>query len=70
MIPGNLGALEASNVAVVEALGLAGGGSLALVRRVRGLLFAPLGLLFIHGIAEPAELMSLLPPFRVGPRTG
>jgi hypothetical protein len=43
-IPGNLGALEASNVAVVEALGLAGGASLALFRRFRSLLFATLGL--------------------------
>ncbi|MBY0495913.1 MAG: flippase-like domain-containing protein [Cyanobacteria bacterium] len=43
-IPGNLGALEASNVAVVQALGLAGGGSLALFRRFRSLLFATLGL--------------------------
>ncbi len=43
-IPGNLGALEASNVAVVTALGLAGGGSLALARRVRSLLWATLGL--------------------------
>jgi hypothetical protein len=45
-IPGNLGALEASNVAVVTALGLAGGGSLALFRRVRSLIFATLGLAF------------------------
>jgi hypothetical protein len=43
-IPGNLGALEASNVAVVNALGLAGGGALALFRRMRSLLFAALGL--------------------------
>jgi hypothetical protein len=43
-IPGNLGALEASNVAVVNALGLAGGGTLALFRRFRSLLFAALGL--------------------------
>lgn len=43
-IPGNLGALEASNVAVVNALGLAGGGALALFRRVRSLLFATMGL--------------------------
>jgi hypothetical protein len=43
-IPGNLGALEASNVAVAKALGLAGGGSLALFRRFRSLLFATLGL--------------------------
>lgn len=44
-IPANLGALEASNVAVVRALGLAGAGSLALSRRVRGLIWAGLGLL-------------------------
>jgi uncharacterized membrane protein YbhN (UPF0104 family) len=43
-IPGNLGALEASHVAVVNALGLIGGGTLALFRRFRSLLFAALGL--------------------------
>lgn len=43
-IPANMGALEASNAAVVDALGLAGGGSLALSRRVRSLLWAGLGL--------------------------
>lgn len=45
LIPANLGALEASNVVVVRALGLAGAGSLALSRRVRGLFWAGLGLL-------------------------
>jgi uncharacterized protein (TIRG00374 family) len=43
-IPANFGALEASNAAVVAALGLTGGGSLALMRRVRALLWAGLGL--------------------------
>ena len=43
-IPGNLGALEASNAAVVAALGLSGGGSLALTRRIRALLWAAAGL--------------------------
>lgn len=43
-IPASLGALEASNVVVVRALGLAGAGSLALSRRVRGLFWAALGL--------------------------
>jgi hypothetical protein len=43
-IPANLGTLEASNVAVVKALGYAGGGALALFRRFRSLLFATLGL--------------------------
>lgn len=44
MVPGNIGTLEASNVAVVNALGLAGGGSLALARRIRALIWAGLGL--------------------------
>jgi hypothetical protein len=43
-IPANLGAMEASNVVVVRALGLAGAGSLALARRIRGLFWAGLGL--------------------------
>jgi uncharacterized protein (TIRG00374 family) len=43
-IPGNVGALEASNAGVAAALGLSGGGALALVRRVRALLWAALGL--------------------------
>jgi hypothetical protein len=43
-IPANLGALEASNVVVVRALGLAGAGSLALSRRIRSLFWAALGL--------------------------
>ncbi len=44
-VPGNIGTLEASNVAVVKGLGLAGGGSLALARRIRALLWAGVGLL-------------------------
>jgi len=43
-IPANIGALEASNAAIVTTLGLAGGGSLALARRVRALLWAVVGL--------------------------
>lgn len=46
VIPASLGALEASNVAVVRALGLGGAGSMALARRVRGLAWATLGLVF------------------------
>jgi hypothetical protein len=54
-IPGNLGALEASNVAVVKALGLMGGGTLALFRRVRSLIFATLGLaLYPRDAIKPA----------------
>ena len=43
-IPGNIGALEAANASVVGMLGLAGGGSLALARRIRVLLWAAVGL--------------------------
>jgi uncharacterized membrane protein YbhN (UPF0104 family) len=43
-IPANIGALEASNAAVVTMLGLTGGGSLALARRIRALFWAAVGL--------------------------
>lgn len=43
-IPGNMGALEASNALPVAMLGLGGGGALALARRVRSLLWAGIGL--------------------------
>ena len=43
-IPAGLGALEASNAAPVAMLGLGGGGALALMRRVRALLWAGVGL--------------------------
>jgi hypothetical protein len=44
-IPANLGALEASSVAAVMAVGAAGGGAaLALARRLRGLFWAGVGL--------------------------
>ncbi|HYE87462.1 MAG TPA: lysylphosphatidylglycerol synthase domain-containing protein [Vicinamibacterales bacterium] len=57
-IPGNLGALEASHVAVVNALGLAGGGTLALFRRFRSLLFATLGLALYPRDAVSARAQS------------
>jgi hypothetical protein len=43
-IPAGIGALEASNAAPVAMLGLGGGGVLALIRRVRALLWAGAGL--------------------------
>lgn len=44
-IPANLGALEASSLAAVAAVGIAGGGAaLALARRIRGLFWAGVGL--------------------------
>jgi uncharacterized protein (TIRG00374 family) len=45
VIPASLGAMEASNVAVARALGIASAGSFALARRVRSLVWAVLGLL-------------------------
>jgi hypothetical protein len=59
-IPGNLGALEASNVAVVKALGLVGGGTLALFRRVRSLIFATMGLAMYprDAVAPAAEVKA------------
>lgn len=57
-IPGNLGALEASHVAVVQALGLAGGGTLALFRRFRSLMFATLGLVLYPRDAVTARSSS------------
>ena len=51
-IPGNIGALEASNAAVVTALGLSGGGALALARRFRSLLWAAAGLALYPRIRE------------------
>jgi phosphatidylglycerophosphate synthase len=44
-IPANLGALEASSVAAVTAVGATGGAALAIARRIRGLFWAGLGLL-------------------------
>ena len=43
-IPANLGALEASSLAAVAAIGATGGAALALARRLRGLFWAGVGL--------------------------
>lgn len=51
-IPGNIGALEASNAGVVAALGLQGGGALALTRRIRALLWAAIGLVLYPRVQE------------------
>jgi uncharacterized protein (TIRG00374 family) len=55
-IPGNLGALEASNAMPVAMLGLGGGGALALARRIRSLIWAGLGLALYPPVhAVPAD---------------
>lgn len=61
-VPGNIGTLEASNVAVAKGLGLAGAGSLALARRVRALLWAGLGLVLYPRVsADPPASNSQAP---------
>jgi uncharacterized protein (TIRG00374 family) len=52
-IPANIGVLEASNAAPVAMLGLGGGGALALLRRVRAMLWAVLGLILYPRIGFP-----------------
>jgi hypothetical protein len=54
-IPANVGALEAANVAPVAMLGLAGGGALALVRRIKALLWAGLGLVLYPRVGLPVS---------------
>ena len=54
-IPANLGALEASSLAAVTAVGAAGGGAaLAIARRLRGLFWAGLGLAIYPRGVRPA----------------
>lgn len=63
-IPANIGALEASNAGVAAALGLTGGGALALVRRIRSLLFAALGLALYPRLSSKRPAAYQLPPDR------
>ena len=66
-IPANLGALEASSLAAVAAVGAVGGGAaLAIARRVRGLFWAGLGLAIyprkVHGARTSREHAPTSPP--------
>jgi hypothetical protein len=54
-IPAGIGALEASNAAPVAMLGLGGGGVLALMRRVRALLWAGVGLTLYPRVKRPSH---------------
>ena len=54
-IPASIGALEASNAAPVAMLGLGGGGALALMRRVRALLWAGVGLALYPRVKKPSD---------------
>jgi uncharacterized protein (TIRG00374 family) len=54
-IPAGIGALEASNAAPVAMLGFGGGGALALMRRVRALLWAGVGLALYPRVEQPKK---------------
>jgi phosphatidylglycerophosphate synthase len=64
-IPANLGALEASSLAAVAAVGVLGGGAaLALARRIRGLFWAGIGLaIYPRGVPRrPPEVANETAP--------
>ena len=66
-IPANLGALEASSVAAVTAVGaIAAGAPLALARRLRGLFWAGIGLAIYPRGQQPAAATPQ-PPVRIEP---
>ena len=68
-IPANLGALEASSLAAVAAIGASGGAALALARRLRGLFWAGLGLAIYPRGVRPADSARPRPADRTpGPR--
>lgn len=62
-IPANLGALEASSLAAVTAIGAASAGApLALARRLRGLFWAGVGLAIYPRGRRPAVTTNITPP--------
>jgi hypothetical protein len=65
-VPASLGTLEASHIAIATALGLSGGGGLALARRLRALLWASLGLALYPRLGKTRPAM----PSEAPPRTG
>jgi phosphatidylglycerophosphate synthase len=67
-IPANLGALEASSLAAVAAVGVGGGAALALARRLRGLFWAGVGLAIYPRRARTVPIESTVP--RPQPETG
>ena len=69
-IPANLGALEASSLAAVAAVGAVGGGAaLALARRLRGLFWAGVGLAIYPRRAQTAQVGAPLTRPRTFPAT-
>src|SRR5205814_1483047 len=67
-IPANLGALEASSLAAVAAIGAtSGGAALALARRLRGLFWAGIGLAIYPRRARASAAHSPAPPLPRNP---
>ena len=66
-IPANLGALEASSLAAVAAIGVGGGAALALARRLRGLFWAGIGLAIYPRRARTAPIDAAPPLSDAGP---
>jgi phosphatidylglycerophosphate synthase len=75
-IPANIGALEASSIAAVAAIGAgSGGAALALARRIRGIFWAAVGLAIYprgawthdHGNAQPTDSILLYTATREAP---
>lgn len=60
-VPASLGTLEASHLAIATALGLSGGGALALARRLRALLWAALGLALYPRLGKTRPVASSAP---------
>jgi hypothetical protein len=60
-VPASLGTLEASHLAIATALGLSGGGALALARRLRALLWAALGLALYPRLGRTRPVVSSAP---------
>jgi len=70
-IPANLGALEASSLAAVSAIGAAAAGApLALARRLRGLFWAGVGLAIYPRGRKPEVSSSVTPPSLESRATG
>jgi len=70
-IPANIGALEASSLAAVTAIGATGAGApLALARRLRGLFWAGVGLAIYPRGLRPATLLEKPPAAPVSGATG
>jgi len=69
-IPANIGALEASSLAAVAAIGASGGAALAVARRLRGLFWAGLGLAIYPRKVRPADTAAPRPAETPAERPG